>query len=135
MSENLFGLKPCRFCGAEEEYIQIVEIDALLLSGYKVRCQYCGADGSCATTKATAVEYWNAPSKIETALRAYITKLESQKRWIPVDEQLPEAGQDVAVLDKIDHCVDCWHYSPLVMDYFSRHYSHWMPWEKWMENV
>lgn len=68
-------------------------------------------------------------------LRARIAELEAQTRWIPVGERLPEDGQDVAVLDIADHCVDRWRYSPLIADYFSRHYSHWMPLEKWMESI
>jgi Lar family restriction alleviation protein len=85
MSEEL---KACPFCGGPARIVQTTKAPWVVAI-----CWKCDASGGAGSVK-DAVESWNN-RPTETALRARIAELETDTRWIPVEERLPEPGKIV----------------------------------------
>lgn len=73
-------LKPCLWCSGRVVFLSSNAPD----NHYGV-CGICGAEGPCGTTEEGAIEAWNdRPSSVD--------------KWISVEEQMPEPGNDEILL-------------------------------------
>lgn len=83
-------LKPCPFCGSNDldvKRIQHSQNEAV----YCVRCLgECECEGPVEFTRDDAKQKWNTRTEVE--------RLRAERRWIPVEEQLPETEEEVATL-------------------------------------
>ena len=70
-------IKPCPLCGA---------MPTKLNSGYT-----CSTLGCALQENTVSAKDWNI-RPIEDALKARIAELETERRWIPVSERLPDGG-------------------------------------------
>ena len=84
-------------------------------------------------------ERLKSENAIAVSRQAIIDRLRAERRWIPVDERLPEDGNDVLVRYRYGHktvCVvayrvsgnDCWTMSVGdCFDFADEQATHWMP--------
>jgi hypothetical protein len=83
----------------------------------------------------TAVEHWDSTGTIPR-LEQRIAELETERRWIPVEDRLPENGDEsILIFGVYDNAPSVWFcryvfgfipYDDLTdMDYFN--VTHWMP--------
>jgi Lar family restriction alleviation protein len=90
-------LKPCPFCGSDDVEIALTRVWWHLW--YFCECQDCGAEGHSTIYKGSAIANWNMRSgqyelraRAEAA-EARVAQLErelAKRRWIPVEERLPD---------------------------------------------
>ena len=63
----------------------------------------------------------------KTLLKDYIAELEAAQRWISVDDELPEEGQEVIMLNRNGLDVSLFYFSHISQEPFDSRYSHWIP--------
>ena len=93
--EEMHDLKPCPFCGTDDELV--IEEDERKLS-WRVYCDTCGLHTDDYPTREHAVSAWNT-RPIEDNLITRIAELESEQRWIPITERMPEPMVPVLIIE------------------------------------
>lgn len=86
------------------------------------------AYGHMCTTTGQTYEAFRVIRDHANRAEAEVARLRAERRWIPVEERLPEDNEYVLGAERHGcQCYTAWLYHHALRDCFVREFSHWMP--------